>query len=125
MTRSKLSKEDEQAKQSKQGWRELEHSARERLRQQFEALEKHSVIDYKVSGALRNVAVTAAVAKDKAYPEDLASDKFIQIPARLLTQVEAVLIKLQRVEKQDPVKTLTYPQPTPTTGSGSASNDPA
>ena len=120
-----LSKADQQAKRSKEDWRDLESSARGTLRRQLQGLENSGVIDYKVSGALRNVATAAAIAKDKAYPEDLLSDKFIHIPAQLLSQVEAVLIKLQRIEKKDPVKALTYPQSTPTAGSGSASHDPA
>ena len=105
MKRPKLNREEAQAKASKQGWRDLESHARERLRRDVDALQHVRQVDHRKAAALRNIAVVAAVAKDKAYPEDLHSGLTLHIPARLLQMLQPILSK--PVKSLPPVAVLT------------------
>ena len=95
-----LTKDEEEAKESKSGWRGVERLARRQLREQLYALQnlRTKGIDARRASALRNVATAAAIAKDKAYPEDLVSGLTVFLPARLLQSVQGAMLKVKAVK---------------------------
>ena len=117
-----LSKEEHQAKRSKADWRGIEEVARGRLRRDIESLSTVRQVDHRRAAALRNVAVVAAVAKDKAYPEDLVSGLTVFLPARLLQSVQGAMLKVRSaklVEKGTTYEQVSSPQAEPTSPCGS------
>ena len=106
MNRPKLNREEAQAKASKARWRQREEDASELLRRAIDGVARaENILSDRETSALRNIANTAGLAKDKAYPEDLHSGLTLHIPARLLQMLQPILSK--PVKSLPPVAVLT------------------
>lgn len=87
-------------KESEEGWSELEYLYRTHLR-------RHLVTGGKKDlNFVRSMTISGGIAKDKAYPPELKEQLPVNVPAKLLTQIN---VKIGIVNTVDSRKTIVLP----------------